>query len=152
MHFHFKDNSYGRLFSLQNSSCPGVDFYWLYQMYLVFRRISRSLKSYCQFDRSGGSGEESNGEEIIFYTKRRLWKRMSTASWENGWENGFTAWVSLTPSITFLWMIDHLIHGVCFFYIPIFDTYRIQENIETLQRLTFHYRNCFWNIREWQKA
>lgn len=26
-----------------------------------------------------------------------------------------------------------------------------EKNIGTLQRLTFHYSNCFWNICEWQR-
>lgn len=127
----------------------GTDFHWIHQMCLIFKKafniIEISLPSSAERRKQR---KRSNREEIIFYINRGLPKPRQKALRENGCE--FTAWMNLTPSITIQWMIDRSIQDVCFFYVPIL-TLRGDRKTETLQRLTFYYSNCFWNICEWQK-
>lgn len=100
----------------------GMDFSWIYQMCLSFKKIFSvieiSLSS--RLEKRRQRKQNNRKKKIIFYIKGGLSKLCQKAFQENGCE--FTAWISLTLSITFQWMIDCSIQDVCFLYAPIFDT------------------------------
>lgn len=100
----------------------GTDFHLICQMCLIFKKafnvIEISLTS--RPGKTKWRKRNNREKEVIFYIKRGLPKLCQKAFWESGCE--FTAWMSLTPSITVQWMIDCSIQDVCFFSVPIFDT------------------------------